>query len=30
MEWHQQRKPVIGICLGTQLLAVAAGGTVDR
>ncbi|WP_255444325.1 gamma-glutamyl-gamma-aminobutyrate hydrolase family protein [Synechococcus sp. MVIR-18-1] len=26
MEWHRQRKPVIGICLGAQLLAVAAGG----
>tara|TARA_B100001094_G_scaffold321508_1_gene369348 strand:+ start:890 stop:1645 length:756 start_codon:yes stop_codon:yes gene_type:complete len=27
--WHQACKPVIGICLGAQLLAVAAGGTVE-
>ncbi len=27
-DWHQQKKPVLGICLGAQLLAVAAGGTV--
>ena len=27
--WHQQNKPVIGICLGAQLLAVAAGGSVE-
>ena len=26
--WHQQRRPVLGICLGAQLLAVAAGGSV--
>ena len=26
--WHQRKKPVLGICLGAQLLAVAAGGTV--
>ena len=26
--WHQQRQPVLGICLGAQLLAVAAGGSV--
>ena len=27
--WHQQRQPVLGICLGAQLLAVAAGGSVQ-
>ena len=27
--WHQQRRPVLGICLGAQLLAVAAGGSVE-
>ena len=27
--WHQSCQPVIGICLGAQLLAVAAGGTVE-
>lgn len=27
--WYQQSKPVLGICLGAQLLAVAAGGTVE-
>ena len=27
--WHQQQKPVLGICLGAQLLAVAAGGSVE-
>lgn len=27
--WHQQKKPVLGICLGAQLLAVAAGGAVQ-
>ena len=27
--WHQQRRPVLGICLGAQLLAVAAGGSVQ-
>ena len=27
--WHQQRRPVIGICLGAQLLAAAAGGSVE-
>ena len=27
--WHQARHPVLGICLGAQLLAVAAGGSVD-
>ena len=27
--WHRQRKPVLGICLGAQLLAVAAGGSVE-
>ena len=27
--WHQAEKPVIGICLGAQLLAVAAGGSVE-
>ena len=27
--WHQQKKPVLGICLGAQLLAVAAGGSVE-
>ena len=26
--WHQRKKPVLGICLGAQLLAVAAGGSV--
>ena len=26
--WAQQRRPVLGICLGAQLLAVAAGGCV--
>ena len=26
--WHQLRRPVLGICLGAQLLAVAAGGSV--
>ncbi len=27
--WHRQKKPVIGICLGAQMLAVAAGGSVE-
>ena len=27
--WHQSCQPVIGICLGAQLLAVAAGGSVE-
>ena len=27
--WQAQRQPVLGICLGAQLLAVAAGGTVE-
>ena len=27
--WHQQNNPVLGICLGAQLLAVAAGGAVQ-
>ena len=27
--WHQQQKPVLGICLGAQLLAEAAGGGVE-
>ena len=27
--WHQQHRPVLGICLGAQLLAVAAGGSVQ-
>ena len=27
--WHQQQRPVLGICLGAQLLAVAAGGAVE-
>ena len=27
--WHQASRPVIGICLGAQLLAVAAGGSVE-
>ena len=27
--WHQLRRPVLGICLGAQLLAVAAGGSVQ-
>ena len=27
--WHQAGRPVIGICLGAQLLAVAAGGSVE-
>ena len=28
MAWHRQSRPVLGICLGAQLLAVAAGGCV--
>ena len=28
--WHQRQKPVLGICLGAQLLAVAAGGRVEQ
>ncbi len=27
--WHQHNKPVLGICLGAQFLAVAAGGHVQ-
>jgi GMP synthase (glutamine-hydrolysing) len=27
--WHQRRQPVCGICLGAQLLATAAGGSVE-
>ena len=27
--WHQQNNPVLGICLGAQLLAVTAGGAVQ-
>ena len=27
--WHRHKKPVIGICLGAQMLAVAAGGSVE-
>ena len=27
--WHQLEKPVLGICLGAQLLAQAAGGSVE-
>jgi GMP synthase-like glutamine amidotransferase len=27
--WHQHNKPVLGICLGAQFLAVAAGGQVQ-
>ena len=27
--WHQQNNPVLGICFGAQLLAVAAGGAVQ-
>lgn len=27
--WHEQKKPVLGICLGAQLLAIAAGGAVQ-
>ena len=27
--WHQHNNPVLGICLGAQLLAVAAGGAVQ-
>lgn len=27
--WHQHNKPVLGICLGAQLLAIAAGGDVQ-
>ena len=27
--WHQHNKPVLGICLGAQFLAVAAGGDVQ-
>ena len=26
--WHQHNKPILGICLGAQLLALAAGGSV--
>ena len=26
--WHQECRPVLGICLGAQLLAMAAGGSV--
>jgi GMP synthase (glutamine-hydrolysing) len=26
--WHQHHKPILGICLGAQLLALAAGGSV--
>ena len=28
--WHQQQKPVLGICLGAQLLTMAAGGSVEQ
>ena len=28
--WHQRQKPVLGICLGAQLLAMAAGGSVEQ
>ena len=27
--WHRQQQPVMGICLGAQMLAVAAGGAVE-
>ena len=27
--WHQRRQPICGICLGAQLLATAAGGSVE-
>ena len=27
--WHQQNNPVLGICFGAQLLAVAAGGAIQ-
>jgi len=27
--WHQSCQPIIGICLGAQLLALAAGGSVE-
>ena len=28
--WHRHSKPILGICLGAQLLAAAAGGGVHR
>ncbi|MAR07112.1 MAG: GMP synthase [Cyanobium sp. NAT70] len=27
--WHQRKKPVLGVCLGAQLLAVACGGSIE-